>query len=169
MSFDPSEIVDRVLRECNINASSRREVIDNLKAKSASKTTDKIADSVHAVASSGSFAGSLRRHAGHLSGDTHEQILRGFRSDGLVNDGDGGAIRASASSRVCTTLRAVAGNPKNERLVNYMLAEAGRLGVKIEQDTPVHLVDVDRACVGKPIEQRLRFKAMLHELGMIPA
>ena len=77
-------------------------------------------------------------------------------------------LQAAAEVRPAfRTLRAARAVPENRQLVNYMLAEARRLGVKIDEDVPPNLVDIDRALAGKPIDSRVKFKSMLAELKMI--
>jgi hypothetical protein len=67
------------------------------------------------------------------------------------------------------TLRAAHAAVPNKGLVKQMLATAQRLGVDsvIRMDEPVNMSDLNKVLAGKPVADRVEFKDMLFQLGMI--
>jgi hypothetical protein len=65
------------------------------------------------------------------------------------------------------TLRAATAAVPNKGLITQMLARARSLGVDLEMDKIVDLGALNKALSGKPVADRVEFKDMLYQLGML--
>jgi hypothetical protein len=80
-----------------------------------------------------------------------------------------GKLQASAAKPCHTikTLRAAHSAVPNKGLITQMLARARSLGVDLEMDKIVDPGALNKALSGKPVADRVEFKDMLYQLGML--
>jgi hypothetical protein len=122
----------------------------------------------------GAVRRSLLKHAGHLPATDHETIIGGMHRDGLL---DGATLYAAAGNAqapvefarvVMTAAQVFAADPRNKPLLTQAIAACHRLGYDVPSDEPCDLRAIDRAFAGKDPDARMRAKAMLAQLHLIP-
>jgi hypothetical protein len=123
----------------------------------------------------GAVRRSLIKHAGHLAATDHEKIVGGLYRDGLL---EGGELYASAAGTaqapvefarvIMTAAQVAAADPRNKPLLTQAIAACRRLGYDVPSDQPCDLRAIDKAFAGKDPDARMRAKAMLAQLHLIP-
>ena len=117
---------------------------------------------------------SLRRSISHLPDSVHTRVLEQMKADGLIDDG---AIHAAADRHSLFPLTplqaqaAVQGDPRKMLMLERIVAEAQRCGVRLDPDKPVDLMqlDADLKASNASEDQRWFLKSGLFALKMIPA
>jgi hypothetical protein len=119
----------------------------------------------------------LRRAVPFLAERHHDDILNELDNESLL-DGEGktpngGRVHAVAGDApkgrpLLTPMQASQAKQENASLVKQILATAARMNIDIDPTKVVDVPALNRALVGRSVDERLAMKSMLARLHLIP-